>query len=252
MKNKYALLTMLSLAFIFIASCSKENDKKTESETCVAVQPSGNLSYNSSTNTYTFDADDGMNIILNNFDSITITKDDIPKLNIKFWEQIYDSISNKKSLCANHENLNGKHIKDRLSTVRSILLPDDTKLTFYSAVDSFYYSPLIALSIYHNNECHRFNLNCNKLVYSMDTSSAITRSLDSLEVDGETAALEFYGDSILFVNIYNEYSLNNKIYNRVLLASTNKMNINNVRDYYDDTRLVHTFTKPILNPKKDE
>lgn len=250
MKIKYSFCLAI---IISLFACKKETQKEIE-VTCSdiqAVNPVGNLMYNSSTNTYTYKVGNGINIIISNFQTITITNDSISGFHLDFWGSVMDSINNIERMDASHENINGKHIKDRLSTVRTLILPDSTKLTFYTAVDSFYYSPLISLSIFHKNECHRFNLKCNKLIYSMDTSASVANSIDSLEVDGEAGTIEFKEDSILFVNIYNETIPNNKIFNRVQLGLTLKSNITNVIDYYDDIRYPHTF-QPILNPKKDE
>ncbi len=250
MNIKYSFYFAIIISFF---ACKKETQEEVEN-TCSSIQevnPVGNLLYNSSTNTYTYKIGNGINIIISNYQSIKITNDSIAGFHLDFWGSAMDSINNIERMDASHENLNGKHIKDRLSTVRTLILPDSTKLTFYTAVDSFYYSPLLSLSIYHKNECHRFNLKCNKLIYSMDTSLSVSNSIDSLEIDGEAGTIEFKADSILFVNIYNETIPNNKIFNRVPLGVTFKSNLANVNDLFDDTRLGHTF-QPILNPKKDE
>ncbi len=155
-----------------------------------------------------------------------------------FTYQLWGESDNGKLGPASHENLNGKHIKDKLGTNRSIIFPDGTKITLV-ATAPWYSGEVTTISIYSGNSAHRINLVNNKIEYSASNATT-AKNMDDAEADGETSSFEITTTGLLFYNIYEENTPGNKIMNRVNLGSLIKDNPTQVNDLYDDTRLGHT------------
>jgi hypothetical protein len=228
-------VSLISLSALF-TSCKKEKDDQVELPvfgTCEAVSPVGSLVQTGVGGPYTFSTNGGGKITVALDGHFTIRHDDYPNFKIEFWG--LSSATNR--LCGNHENLNGKHIKDRLTTVRSFLFPDGAKLTMMA--DGDYANPMLSFSIYDGAESHHINVACKTLEYS-STNASISQQLDNAEPDGETATIEFSSTGAWFVNLYTEDTPGNKVMNRVPLGELIWAQPNTVNDHFDDLRLNHT------------
>lgn len=139
---------------------------------------------------------------------------------------------------ASHENLNGKHLKDKLGTNRSIIFPDGTKITLV-ATAPWYMGAVTTISIYEGRRAYRINLSTNKIEYDA-TNETAAKNMDEAEADGETSSFEITATGLNFFNIYNEDTPGNKTMQKVNLGSIYKDSRTRVDDLYDDTRLDHT------------
>ena len=165
---------------------------------------------------------------------ITITHKDYVNFKIELWGS--DDLSGETFYSGNHENLNGKHIKDRIGNRRSIIFPDGAKVTMIS---TGIYNPLVSVSIHEDNAYHHLNFSCMTLEYG-SANSKIAQRLDDAEADGETGTFEITATGLLFYNIYIENTPGNKKEEKVPLGELFKDEPKKVNDYYDDPRLKHT------------
>ncbi len=214
-------------------SCKKEQQK--EPETCIPVSPAGARLVLGSASLFTYTTSGGAVILIRADESITIRHNDYQGFAIQFWGDTTDADGNIKT-AANHENLNGKHLKNKFGSVRSIVFPDGAKITMTGDGD---YGPLTSINIYDGDESHQIDPRCNMLIHS-SLSSSIARQRDEAEADGETATIEISGTGLLYVNIYTEDSPGNKTMQRTPLGEIYRNNPNKVDDYFDDPRLSHT------------
>jgi hypothetical protein len=219
----------------FCISCKKEN--KTEPPvfgTCQAVAAKGHLTKGATAGTYTYRTSGGGTITINQT-QIIIAHDNYPGFKLEYWGDA--GTPGQPLNSANHENLNGKHIKSRIDSRRSIIFPDGAKITF---IANGWAGTPVSIRIYEGNESHHINPACvNTLEYS-STNGALTKQLDDEEADGETGTFEFTATGLLYVNIYTENTPGSKLMNRVLLGELFKINPSQVTDYYDDPRHGHT------------
>jgi hypothetical protein len=237
MKAIKLALFFMTIACVFL-SCKKEKDdgeKPPVLGTCQSVMPKGHLTQ-TGTGTFIFKTNNGGSIEISSM-SITLKHDTYPGFKLEFWGDAGPAGHPLNS--ANHENLNGKHIKDRINLRRTIIFPDGTKIT---TLASGYAGPPISISIYDGAESHYINANCNYVntLEHSSTNTAIAKLLDDAEPDGETSTFEFTAMGLVWVNIYTEDVAGNKVMNRVLLGELNRSNPNQVIDHYDDPRLGHT------------
>jgi hypothetical protein len=226
------------LALLSLAACKK--DKQPTKPvlpvfgTCVPVASTGRLSFSDPAGPYTYQTSGGGKIEIDLGSRIFISHADYPGFKIEFWggTEVNGVINNSGS----HENLNGKHIKDRLNARRTINFPDGAKLTF---ITNGLYGPIVSISIYDGAECHHINPVCRTVEYSA-SSIEISKQLDDLEPDGEAAAFEFTSTGLLYLNTYTEEAAGNKIPQRVPLGEIFRANPTQVKDYFDDPRLAAT------------
>ncbi|MGC4233938.1 MAG: hypothetical protein QM594_13245 [Niabella sp.] len=155
--------------------------------------------------------------------------------NEKYTYQLWGTATNVSN-AAQHENLNGKHIKDRIGNNRTAITPDGTKITLVSTSPE---ASVTALTIYSSGSVHHFNVSCRKLEYST-LNLQIASRLDELQADGETSIFDDTETIVFFYNIYNEETPGNKVHQRVDLGFLPKNNPKQVNDLYDDPRLAHT------------
>lgn len=204
--------------------------------TCQEVAPQGALLVQGD-GIYEFNSGKGTNIkiaaqLLNSSESLTVTITYNEKSTYQLWGS-----ENDTQPAAQHENLNGKHIKDRIGNNRTVILPDGTKITLVSTGPA---ADVTAITIYSGGSVHHINVNCKKLEYSVSNNPYIAQRMDELQADGETSVMEDTPDMVWFYNIYNEDTPCNRVYGRVNLGSLPKANENQVNDLYDDPRLAHT------------
>ena len=232
MKRHFLYPLLFIVLVLFSCKKNKEENKGPELGTCKPVPAKGSLSQASAAAPFVYKTADGWTITINLKNTIKIQHDTYPHYNLELW-----GIVSSGDLSGNHENLNGKHIKDRLTNKRSFILPGGTKITMH--VKDLSYAVLTSVSIYDGAESHHINATCHTIEYS-GTDATIAQQLDSRQADGETAAIEISDNGLLLVNIYNEDSPGNKITERVLLGELFKNNPTKVNDYFDDPRLSHT------------
>ncbi|MBL7697374.1 MAG: hypothetical protein JNK79_04430 [Chitinophagaceae bacterium] len=236
MNFKY-LISAGGALFLSLASCKKESESPKEElpelGTCVSVSPSGRLAM-SGTNSFTYITPGGGEIYVDLEGTIVIKHNFYENFKLEFWGGIEDD--SNPIISANHENLNGKHIKDRIGKNWSIIFPDGVKVTFTSAGKD---QPVLSVSIYDGSEIHHFNATCHSLEYS-STSSPFVNELDALQPDGETSTFEFTDTGLTLWNIYIEDAVNKRVEKRQRLGELSRDNPNQVNDYYDDAKLDHT------------
>lgn len=137
---------------------------------------------------------------------------------------------------AMHENLMGKHLKDRIGNSRSLIFPDGTKITLAATGPK---ASVTAISIYDGAIAHHINISCNKVEYS-SSNAYIAQRLDELQPDGEASKFELSGNFYMVYNAYTEDSPDNKVTKRLDLGSIQKDQPKQVNDLYDDPRYDHT------------
>ncbi|GAB3419606.1 hypothetical protein [Niabella aquatica] len=229
------VLALFAGAFLLSAASCKKNKEAIAGQlpvlgTCKAAATQGKLTYSVSDQSYTYVTAGGGKIFIHPL-SIQITHKDYSGFMIELWGE-----KDGKN-AGTHENLNGKHIKDRLGNVRSLIFPDGTKITMNS---SGVYDPLISVSIYEGNTFHHINLRCNVVEYAAAGNESFIRSLDSREPDGETGGFELISDGLIFFNSYTEHENGTREEKRVDLGTLKRSNPKQVNDLYDDPRLGHT------------
>ncbi len=219
---------------------SEANEELPTLGSCQEVTPQGQFSIKGQ-GIYEFNSGKGTIIKIHdeeidNSRALTITVIYNERYTVQFWGSD-GRVPETREPFASHENLNGKHIKDRLGNNRTLITPDGTKITLVTPGP---YTPVSAITIYHGGSVHHINTVCTKLEYSTANNPFISQRMDELQPDGETSILEDTPDMVWFYNIYNEDSPCRRIYERVNLGSLPKAIPNQVNDLYDDKRLAHT------------
>lgn len=148
-------------------------------------------------------------------------------------------------LAVQHENLNGKHIKDwkeESGGRRTFLLPDGTTLTLRTCPA---FGPAF-LSIYDGAHTRRVAMASNEVLFSSDDAS-VAATLEASEADGEAARLfTNENDGMSYENVHlqgvdAEGRALPKVPGVELLGETGgPENPNFIIDYYDDPRWDHT------------
>lgn len=234
---KYSFLLSAFVIFLSFSftSCKKSKESEVSKASgeelpvfgnCDSVIAKGHLYYSNPNGPYTFRTGGGGTIIIDPASGITIMHDDYAGFNLNFWGTAV--VNGQTKTAANHESLNGKRIKDRINDRRTIIFPDGAKITLVATGST---APLTSVTIYDDAECHHINPVCSVLEYS-DSSASITKRLDDSEPDGEAGTFEFTVTGLLFVNVYSETSVGNKVFNRVPLGEIYRAYPNVVDDYY--------------------
>lgn len=186
---------------------------------------------------FLFTASDGWSISVLH-EVITIRGPQHPDY-VEFW-----GISNLGELSGNHENHNGKHVKDRLGDRRSVRLPSGALMTM---VSEGLYDPMLTLSIYEGSQSHTIDMRTRKLTHSCSGSASTAVAREEAEADGETASLMYKPDgATLFTNEYTQdvsssgVPLGKVFVEQPLSETGGPSNPNQINDFYDDPRLPHT------------
>lgn len=153
----------------------------------------------------------------------TIVYPPYPNFSVQFWG-------------GGHENLNGKHIKDRNGNNRTFVWPDGAKVTL--AASGVAGNPT-SITIYDGETVLHINTTCKTIEYN-GKNGQIARKMDTMQPDGETCTIQLTETGLNFYNEYNEETPCKKIYQNVELGFLRKDNPNQVNDRYDDPRLGHT------------
>lgn len=215
------LLSILAIP----VSCKKsgtDDDGPPVFGNCQGVKETSHFTTATGTFPYTYTTSGGGKIVISQ-NAIIISHADYAGFTIEFW-----GTDPGQHASYNHENMNGKHVKDRLGEKRSLIFPDGAKITINSQSIT---GPALSITIYEGNEVHHLNLSCNTLEYSA-ASSPYAKEIDDEETDGETSTFEFTSTGLLWVNIYSEYTAGVKVMNRVKLAEIFRANPNQVNDYF--------------------
>ena len=187
----FRLIVILALMFSqLLSGCRKddvevEDDQLPELRTCKPVPYTGGLSQSIADNTITYITSGGGKIVMDQKNAyLTISHKDYENFNIVLWGTL--EVNGETLYSGNHENLNGKHIKERFGSRRSIIFPDRAKMTL---ITSGRYGPIVSVSIRDGNAYHYLNFSCKTLEYS-DINSKYAQRLDEAEADGETGTFE--------------------------------------------------------------
>ncbi len=228
--------------FMLVTSCKKKTDDERpelelpELNTCKSVEAKAGL-LSPGTGLYEYQSGGGVTIKINRGDieGLTITLIDVSYPN-QITYQLWGNTAESEEYAAMHENLNGKHIKNRIGSNRTIFFPDGTKLTCVAAGPD---KSVTAISIYDGPNVHHINITCNKLEYSA-SNEAIAKRLDAMQPDGETSTYELTSTGLMFYNIYTEDTPGNKVEERINLGSLIYDEPKQIYDHYDDPRIAHT------------
>ncbi|RYY61732.1 MAG: hypothetical protein EOO05_05330 [Chitinophagaceae bacterium] len=245
-KLPHLYLAAVLAAITLFSSCKKTKDSRPPDDempvygTCQPVNATGRMQFTANSGDFTYTTSGGGHIKFNRKFGFVISHDSWPGFQLDCWGTVNSSGIMTNS--ANHESLNGKHIKDRVGSVRTIVFPDGAKLTWVADGEQ---GELKTISIYDGSESHHINARCYTLESSINNES-ITKRLDDAEADGETGSFEFIKtaagemDKVQYINIYQETTPGNRVNGRVLLAELFKNPPTQVNDYYDDPRLAAT------------
>ncbi len=238
----FIFLKTVAILLVLMSACKTDDDTIDEElplfGTCEAVSPQGNISFSNLTEgIFTYETSGGGKIELDPAKFINITHKDYSGFNIQLWgtTQVNSQIKNS----GNHENLNGKHVKDRIGSVRTLIFPDGAKITMISDGKT---GAMLSVSIYDGNQFQHFNPLCNTLEYSSN-NSAFAKQFDDTEADGETGIIEFTETGLLYVNIYIEEIAGEKVEERVPIGEIYRDQPNTVNDYWDNTITIEKHTK---------
>ncbi|NOT09552.1 MAG: hypothetical protein HOP28_15280 [Gemmatimonadales bacterium] len=152
--------------------------------------------------------------------------------------EMWGETSEGSSLALSHENLRGKHIKDRFGARSTFQLPGGALITVHAAN-----APAVGfVSIYDGNESHRIDLPSHLVT----RSCALPLFEEAAEWDGETSRFADIVDGMRWEHIYDQDASPaglplGKVENIYPLGITSISNPNQVLDFYDDPRLGHTF-----------
>lgn len=231
----------ICLFSILIFSSCKKGDTPAAEElklgTCAAVTPKAGMIQSGVADSFVYRTSGGGIIVIKPALSVTIRHEQYPGFKIELWGM--EVVNGTAKLVGNHENLNGKHIKDKETGRRSVILPDGAKLTIKGGSD--YLGLIRSVSIIDGSTSQLLSFSCNQVVLEHSSSSpTLASALDQLEADGETSAVEFTTDGLLWVNIYSENVQGTKVYSRVKLGELKWAIPSNVTDHYDDPRIGHT------------
>lgn len=230
MRNFIFFLTLITV----FASCKKDEPMqqgKIPEDPCPGVPLRGNLSYNDSTKTYLY-VTKGGGIVLLGPASLKFQHIDYENFTFELWGgYIENGIS---YLSFYHENLNGKHIKNKIGNHRTILFPDGAKVTLVAENDTAVVSKI---SIYDGADCFELDMLCNRILKYSSSDASVTQARDNAEVDGETCTFDIDETGLLLYNIYTEDEPGIKVEDIYNLGEFFFHNPYDVKDYYDDPRL---------------
>lgn len=199
---------------------------------CQSTVTTGSLSATTVSNWYTFASSGGGQVVFQIGDAINIRHRDYPNFEIQLWGgETYHTFE--------HENLNGKHIKDWLGNRRTIIFPDGAKVTI-TVAGTGSDRRAISMMIYEGTQVHRLDPSTGQLEYSRELSTEAVRELDDAEADGETSTFEITGSGLVYYTLYTENVPGQKVESRYDLGSLVLGNDNQINDYFDDPRIGHT------------
>jgi hypothetical protein len=231
-------LLLIPVTAFLLNACKKDKEDVPELGTCKSVPLGPGLSRVNATQ-YLYESSTGAIIRIDRITPgglvINMSDRNYSNLSIEFWG---GSDDHQTPSPASHENLNGKHIKDKVGTNRTLIFPGGTKITTV-ATAPWHFGEVTAISIYDGDIVHHFNISCFKLEYST-VNGIIAKLLEEAQPDGETSTYEFTETGLIYYNIYTEDTPGNKVEKRENLGGLERSQPNLINDYYDDPRIGHT------------
>ena len=224
--------------FFLLFSCSSDPEIEPVETTCVSATPIGGISISPSAEIqFVFNTSGGGEVTIRNNGDIIVKHGDYETFKIELWGYIDDGGNKLKA--GSHENLGGKHIKDRIGNSRTILFPDGAKVTLVAAGP---YEPMTAISFYDGVQSHRVNMGCSggPVLEHSSSDGSVAKRLDDAEIDGEAGGFVFTETGVSFINFYRENQPGVRIEEEVLLGKMFRDNPTQVDDNFDDPRLEHT------------
>ena len=220
-------------------SCKKDAEQDTpalpDPASCTSVAAAHGLIADLAAGTFVYTGAGGTRVSIEH-DQIRVSYQGYAGFLVSYWGM--NSAGGQDILVANHQSLNGKHIKDRNGARISLIMPDGVKITM-AADGPGATGTLRWISIFDGDRAHLVNLTCKTVIFS-GNSAAAASALDDRDADGETSEVRITTTGLLWNNIYQEDTPGNKVENIVPLGELDKANPTQVRDYYDDPRLGHT------------
>lgn len=227
------------LSAIILFSCKKDSEQDTpalpDPASCTSVAAAHGLIADLAAGTFVYTGAGGTRVSIEH-DQIRVSYQGYAGFLVSYWGM--NSAGGQDILVANHQSLNGKHIKDRNGARISLIMPDGVKITM-AADGPGATGTLRWISIFDGDRAHLVNLACKTVIFS-GNSAAAASALDERDADGETSKVEITSTGLLWNNIYLEDTQGNKVENIVPLGELDKANSNLVNDFYDDPRLGHT------------
>lgn len=230
MKNKTILaFSLWTSALLLNTSCKKEKAiQEEQANPCMQTEKVGIFSGNGQH--YQYFGPNGKNIDIGLQGSLTITYACYPGFKIELW-----GTNEKKEIFYQHENLNNKHIKDRLEANRTIVFPDNSKITIVT--DG---AGLVARMLYIQEKDRLFKINLSNFELETLEGSAKVKGIDDTIADGETSTFKITEEGLSFYTIYVENILGKKESAIYDLGKLIKKDPKVVNDLYDDPRLSNT------------
>ncbi len=216
---------------IAIASCKKDEDPivpNTEN-----LNPIVKLVETVNGQSFEYEINEGPKIVILN-GSIIFTHKKYDGFRLELFGGI--NANNENNFFFNQEFLNGKHIKNRLDSVRTVVFQDGIKVTLNTEGEN---GKIKSISFYSNSNSHLVIVNPNSISFTSNMGT-IANQQDANEPDGETSIIEINSTGLIWDNIYTENIAGEKIMNRIKLGLLTRNNPNQVNDYFDDPRLAAT------------
>lgn len=228
MKSSISIIAItISLSIlIFNLACDKE-EKPSDLTGCIVDKSSVGMKINPGGKDYTFVSEKGFRVDVK-FESIRFTNVCMLNLYLEFW-----GINDNKTVGFDHETLSGKHIKDRKIKNRTLIFPDDTKITLVGG-EKIYLAE--KLYIIEKSKVHIINL--IDWTYSTEQGQAAITKYDNAIPDGEASRWEFNSNGSYWYNDYEEIKPGERKKKKVDLGRTYPNN--KIDDLYDDPDLSNT------------
>ena len=225
-------ISLIAICSLMLFACKKDKNDDTvnlpQFGTCNAAAAAGKLSFNAATGNYVFRTSGGGTITINPASHITLFHDDYPSFDIQLWGTV--NTGGQVKTAGTHESLNGKHLKDRISSRRTVYFPDGSKFTL---VSNGIVEPILSISIYDGAECHHLNFNCSSNTIEWSTASnGFTEQLDLNEADGEAGGFQFTSTGLIFNDYYVEETVGNKLVDTIPIGEIFRANPSQVVDYW--------------------
>jgi hypothetical protein len=203
---------------------------------CGSTVTTGRLTYSAATSTYHYVTAGGWTFSLNGNGVVTIINPayGVAGTKVEFWGS---QIGGPEVANFGHENMNGKHIKDRVGDQRTVTTLDGAIITMNANPN------LGRVSIYDHDQTHRIDRVGG--VNVVTRSCALPFFEETLEADGEASGFKIDVEGYWWMNLYNQtYGPGGvpgpKVPAIVPLGQVLESQPNMVNDYYDDLRVGHT------------
>lgn len=224
------IISFILISAVF-AGCKKDEDSIAPNSG--NLKPIVKLVETVNGQSFEYEINEGPKIVVSS-NAITFTHKKYDGFRLVFFSNL--NANNENTLFFNEEYLNGKHIKNRLDSVRTLVFQDGTKITLNTEGEN---GKLKSISFYSNSNSHVVIVNTSLISFTSNMGS-IANQMDANEPDGETSIVEINSTGLIWDNIYTEDIVGEKVMKRVKLGELIKSSPNQVNDYFDDPRLAAT------------